>query len=116
IDQPANDVTIEPGASVTFASTGSDADASLPLVYAWSFGGGATNSSVEDPGAVAFANPGTYTVTLTVSDARGGVDATPATRTVTVLQPNQMPNGVIDQPASDVTIEPGASVTFAATG
>ena len=115
IDTTLGNVTIEPGASVTFAASGTDPDASLPLSYAWSFGGGAPGVAIEDPGSITFATPGTYAVTLTVSDARGGVDPSLATRTVTVLQPNQMPNGAIDTPLGNVTIEPGASVTFAAS-
>ena len=95
IDVPVADVTIEPGASVTFAGSGTDADGSLPLTYAWSFGGGAPAVAVEDPGAVTFATPGTYVVTLTVADARGGIDTTPATRTVTVLAANQPPVAVL---------------------
>ncbi len=95
IDQPVGNVTIEPGASVAFAASGTDSDANLPLGFLWSFGGGVEPVAVEDPGAVTFATPGTYVVTLTVSDARGGVDPTPATRTVTVLAINHPPVAVL---------------------
>jgi len=69
---------------VSFTGTGSDPDNNTPLTFAWNFGGGATNSTVEDPGAVTFATAGTYTVTFTVKDALGLADPTPDTRTVTV--------------------------------
>jgi PKD repeat protein len=54
-----------PGANVTFTdrSTGS------PTSWAWSFGDGAT-SSAQNP-SHAYAAPGTYTVSLTVSNANG---------------------------------------------
>lgn len=62
-------------------STSSDPDNNLPLTYAWTFGDGTTGTGVNPthtyPGA------GTYTVSLTVTDARGGRSA-PATTTATV--------------------------------
>ena len=42
------------GDTVTFQGTGIDADGDLPLTYLWNFGGGAPNSSEEDPGEVPF--------------------------------------------------------------
>ncbi len=113
---PLADVTVEIGQGVDFQGTASDPDGHLPLVHAWNFGGGAPAGAIEDPGVVSFSAAGTFVVTYTVTDALGSSDPTPATRTVTVLQPNAMPNGVIDTPATDVTIEPGASVTFAGSG
>src|SRR6185503_6071216 len=67
INTPVANVTITTGQSVNFTSTGSDPNNNLPLTYAWNFGGGAANSTVEDPGAVVFSTAGTYTVTLTVA-------------------------------------------------
>jgi hypothetical protein len=101
IDQPAGDVTIDEGATVNFAATGTDPDSDLPLSYAWDFGDPAiANSSQEDPGAVRFDNPGSFQVTLTVTDALGAVDPTPAMVTVNV-SPAQAPQ-VSDIAASAV--------------
>ncbi|HXJ70106.1 MAG TPA: PKD domain-containing protein, partial [Verrucomicrobiae bacterium] len=118
IDTPAVNTTITAGQSVSFTGTGSDPDNNLPLTFAWSFGGGATNSTVEDPGAVVFATAGTYTVTFTVTDAKGLADPTPATRTITVnpAAANQAPNGTIDTPTVNTTITAGQSVSFTGTG
>jgi PKD repeat protein len=117
IDTPTANVTIAAGQSVNFTGTGSDPNNNLPLTFAWNFGGGATNSTVEDPGAVVFSSAGTFTVTFTVTDALGLADPTPATRTVTVTgAANQAPNGVIDTPTANVTIAAGQSVSFTGTG
>jgi len=45
-----------------------------PFTFSWSFGDGTPNSSQAAPSHT-YANPGTYTVTLTVRDNRGGVDS-----------------------------------------
>ena len=87
IDSPSGAVAILAGQTVNFTGTGVDPDNNLPLEFLWNFGGGAANLIVEDPGAVAFNLPGTYTVTLTVRDARGLADPTPDTRVVTVTPP-----------------------------
>jgi PKD repeat protein len=116
IDTPTGNVTITVGQSVTFAGTGTDPDNHLPLTFLWTFGGGAANSTVEDPGPVVFSTPGIYTVTFTVTDSLGAADPTPASRVITVTAPNQAPNGVIDTPTGNVTIAVGQSVTFAGTG
>jgi uncharacterized repeat protein (TIGR01451 family) len=112
IDAPAEDVTIAVGEAVTFAATCTDPENTTPLSFAWEFGGGAENVDVEDPGALAFATPGTFTVTFTCTDALGATDPTPATRTVTV---NALPESIMDTPAEDVTIAAGEAVTFGAT-
>jgi hypothetical protein len=85
IDTPTGDVTISAGSSVEFTGTGTDPDANLPLTFLWDFGDPAiADATVEDPGSVVFPNPGTYTVTFTVTDALGATDATPDTIVVTV--------------------------------
>lgn len=54
-------------------TTSSDPDGDA-LSYAWDFGDGATATGTT-PGALhSYADPGTFTVTLTVSDGRGGSD------------------------------------------
>lgn len=84
IDTPAGDVTINAGQSVNFTGTGTDPDGALPLTYRWDFAGGAAESNVEDPGAVTFANAGTFKVEFHVTDATGLSDPTPASVVVTV--------------------------------
>jgi PKD repeat protein len=75
--------TITQGQAVTFQGNGSDPDGNTPLTYAWDFGGGAPASTAQNP-VVTFANAGTYTVKLTVTDAKILADPTPATVIVTV--------------------------------
>ncbi len=83
IDTPATDITLREGESVRFTASGSD-PRDTALRYAWDFGV-AGGSALEDPDEVMFANAGTYTVTLNVTNAAGVSDPTPATRTITVL-------------------------------
>ena len=115
VNSPVTNVSIAAGESINFTGTGSDADNNLPLSYVWTFGGGATNMTVENPGAVVFKAAGTYIVTFTVRDALGVADPTPSTRIVTVTG-NHAPNGVIDTPSAGITIAAGQSVSFTGTG
>jgi len=84
IDTPSAATAITAGQSVSFTGTGSDPDSNTPLSFAWSFGGGAASTTVEDPGSVVFATAGTYTVTFTVRDSLGLADPTPDSRVITV--------------------------------
>src|SRR5206468_4250567 len=84
INTPTANVTIVAGQSVNFTGTGTDSNNNLPLTFAWNFGGGATNSTVEPSAALVLSTAGTYTVTFTVKDALNLSDATPDTRTITV--------------------------------
>ena len=70
--------------TVDFNGTGSDPENNLPLTYAWNFGNGSTSTQANPP-PVQYMNPGTYTVTFTVTDSFGKPDPVPATWTVTVL-------------------------------
>ncbi len=108
IDSPLGNVMIAAGQAVNFTGTGSDPDNNAPLSFGWDFGGGAANTTTEDPGPVIFATPGTYTVAFTVTDAMGGADPTPDLRTITVTTP---PVGV---PADEIhwTLTGQTSVTF----
>lgn len=118
ITTPAANLNVTQGTTVAFAGSGTDPDNNTPLTYSWNFGGGATNSTLQNP-SVVFATPGTFTVSLTVTDAKLLADPTPATRTVTVTPSttaNQPPAGTITQPASDVVINVGQSVSFVGSG
>lgn len=84
---PSTGGTLVAGETVEFAAAGSDPDGDRDLSYRWSFGEGSgiADSTVREPGEVRFQTPGTYRVSLTVTDSRGLADSTPATRTLTVL-------------------------------
>lgn len=124
---PTNNQTINVGQSITFSGSGFNANNPNALItYNWDFGGAAASSTLQNPGAVIFNQPGTYTVTLTVRDAQGNQDFTPDTRIITVLgngtaNPggnfvNQAPESQIISPATDVVINIGDSVDFAGFG
>jgi len=108
ITNPAGNVTIYPGQSVSFAGTGSDSDGSI-TAYSWTFPGGNPNSSsVANPGNVTYSAAGIYTASFTVTDS-GGAKSQPATRTVTVAD-----FSLSATPASR-SILAGASTTYTAT-
>jgi len=89
---PAPSPATQPvGSSFSFdASTSTDPDAGDTLTYAWNFGDGTTGTGVFTNHAYAAA--GNYTVTLTVTDSRGG-SSSPASNDVTVTSstPNTAP-------------------------
>ncbi len=70
--------------AVQFSATGSDDGPAGDLVYSWDFGDGPGGSLEEDPGHT-YLTKGTYTATVTVTDA-GGKTGT-ATVQVTVTDP-----------------------------
>ena len=120
ITSPVGNVSINAGDSVSFAATASDPDNNLPLTSLWNFGSGSgvPNSTSESPGLVQFNSPGTFTVSFTATDSLGLSDPTPDTRVITVhsLGGNSPPDGTITSPSTDVTINVGDTVSFAATG
>lgn len=79
---PAAAVAVEAGVDVSFSGSGTDPDPGDTLTYSWSFGDGTPPATGPTPPAHPFAQPGSYTVTLTVSDGKGG--SATATRAVTV--------------------------------
>ncbi len=102
--EPPGPVSVEVGQPLQFSGSGTDPDGHLPLVYLWTFDdSGLTASSSEDPGALTFPAAGTFSVRLTVSDALGLADPTPAAVEVTVHDPPPPPgSGLVD-----VTAEAG---------
>ena len=64
-------VKLRPGAEVAFRANASDVEGDA-LAFEWDFGDGSAKSSARDP-AHAYVQAGAYTVTLKVTDARGGV-------------------------------------------
>lgn len=123
INNPSGDVTINIGDKIDFSGTGSDTDNNLPLSYLWQFGtnSGIPDSTLETPGEMQFNNAGTYNVTLTVTDAEGLADSTPAACTVTVNSAGESesddnddtvtsPSELYSQPAT-ITITPSDNYT-----
>ena len=62
----SNPIIIPVGSSVNFF----DASTNVPTSWTWNFGGGATNSNIQNPSAV-FNAVGAYTVSLTATNAFG---------------------------------------------
>jgi len=120
ISAPTTPVTnIAVGGSVSFSGMATDVDNNFPIAYRWRFGNGMADSFVQNPGVVVFNNPGTYTVSLTVTDSLGNRDLVPDVRTIVVgngagsnTGNAGAPNGIIDMPSSAVTITRGQSVYF----
>ncbi len=112
ITSPLSNVTVTQGGSVSFAASVSSGNA--PYTHVWDFGeSGIPDKTLEDPGAVAFYNVGTFTVTYTVTDADG--DTVSVTRIVTVVEPDTNPVASITSPAPAVTLVQGESLNFQAT-
>jgi PKD repeat protein len=111
---PSANTTVAPGTRVQFAGSGSSN--SLPLTYSWDFGDGRT-SSYQNP-RHRFYTAGTYFVKLTVRDANGVADPTPATVTLTVGTSTS--TGTNPTPpvanADNYTVEEGKTLTVAAPG
>lgn len=87
----SGDVRIAAGSTIEFTGTGFDPEQTA-LTYDWQFIGGSPSTSQtpattgpSGPIAVSYATPGSYLVVLTVTDAGGQADTSPATMTVTVL-------------------------------
>jgi len=117
IDTPSGNVEITIDHSVNFSGTGTSPDGNVPLSFFWDFGGGAANSSQEDPGEVIFSRTGTFTVTFTVSDSQGNSDASPATLTVTVVTPVSVTPGNVSGSSGGgggggCTLDPRGSADF----
>lgn len=70
---PVADFSVTPtniceGTCIDFTNTSTF---STNPIFSWDFGGGAINSSAQNPTNVCFNTPGTYTITLTVTDDDG---------------------------------------------
>ncbi len=111
IESPVLYTTIIQGETLNFQSLVSGGAA--PLSYAWNFGaGGPAGSALEDPGSVVFNDPGTYTVSFTVTDANGAVETATVIVTVEQIYVDVYPVAGISSPEADITITEGDSVSF----
>ena len=86
--EPSQDRSIVTGEFVNFRGVALGVGVAAPFAYQWSFGGAAPNSAIQNPGSIQFTTAGTYFIQLTASDNLGIPDPTPATRTITVSDPN----------------------------
>lgn len=90
---------VDLGETVTFTATPSRDPLGAGLDHVWDLDDGTTARGRQVDHA--YAEPGTYTVTLTVTDAQGRTDE--AVRTVAVAQPNRPPEAAIavESPSGD---------------
>jgi len=110
---PTN-LSINVGDAINFAGNGTDPDGDA-VVYLWEFGSSQIpNSTKKLPGLITFNQAGSYVVRLTVTDATGLSDPTPATVTVNVgATSTGSPNGFIVSPiVSSITVPAGGSLTL----
>lgn len=106
VDFEFSPLEVYPGTPVNFTdrSTGS------PFSWSWSFGNGSpASSTVQNPQAVTFTQPGQATVTLAATNSVGNGNRS---KTVNVLDPNAQIGGITVSPASPIVCQP---VTFSAT-
>jgi len=102
-EPPVADFTWTPatpntGEDVKFTDTSTDPDATDTIeAWAWNFGDG-TTSTLQNPVHI-YAGPGTYTVTLVVTDSRGG-ESPPTTKEITVEGPVRVIVFAYPNPAS----------------
>jgi PKD repeat protein len=93
------------GDILTFTGSATDAGVNDVLTYEWDFGDGETVTGVDMTTAThAYAEPGVYTVTLTVTDSDGGYSSDTATATI-----NYPP---VAEAGPDQASTEGATVTF----
>jgi cytochrome c len=105
---PTGDVT--PGTAIAFHAEGSDPDGDQ-LSYSWSFGDGAV-SGQQDP-THTYTQPGTYTVTVSVTD--GELTASDTASVTVTSASNQPPTVTASRtPAGNVRV--GNPIAFTATG
>lgn len=97
----ANAKTACVGQPITF----NDLSSNNPNTWTWSFPGGSPNSSTSSTPVISYTAPGTYSVSLTVSN-NGGTASTTQTAFVTV-------EGIVAQFAQDLPgVCPGYQVTY----
>lgn len=99
------------GIAVSFSSTGSNDPDGAALTYLWNFGDGATASQANP--SHAYPAAGTYSATLTVTDAQGASGSDTATVTISPPAPNQSP---IANAGPDKTGAIRTNISFSGSG
>lgn len=103
-DFVADQTVVTAGTTINFT----DLSADYPATWAWDFGGGATNSTVQNP-SVPFNTPGTYTVSLYVTNGAGN-DTETKVGYITVNPITTPP--VVDFVGTPTTLIVGGTVDF----
>ncbi len=110
-DFSANPTTVERGGTVAFR----DASTGNPTSWSWIFQGGNPSTSTSQNPSVVYQNPGTYNVTLTVSNANGE-DTRTKNAYITVSENGNVPdpNGELSAAfvASSYNITIGECINF----
>ncbi|MBR3799397.1 MAG: PKD domain-containing protein [Bacteroidales bacterium] len=110
-DFTANPTTVERGGTVAFR----DASTGNPTSWSWIFQGGNPSTSTSQNPSVVYQNPGTYNVTLTVSNANGE-DTRTKNAYITVSENGNVPdpNGELSAAfvASSYNITIGECINF----
>jgi hypothetical protein len=108
-------VNINQGQSVAFAGSGTATAGSI-TGYSWSIRGGSpAASSIQNPGAITFATPGTYQATLTVTDTAGITDPNPPVVTITVAPVSAAPTLAGAAPTSGAQAQTNLNVILTGT-
>ncbi|WP_449407513.1 PKD domain-containing protein [Microbacterium maritypicum] len=94
------------------ASASADTDGTI-ATYSWSFGDGAV--ATGKTASHAYTTPGTYTVTLTVTDDRGG-SATTSTQVTAALAPNVLPTAALTATITNLSAALDASASADSDG
>ena len=118
ITSPGGAVTIDPGQSITFAGSATDADGSVAS-YKWVFPGGTPpTSTAQSPGPIRFDQSGTYIVSLNTLDNMGTNDPNPPIRTITVndLGGEELDVAITSPPAGSTVVGRKVPVTITVTG
>jgi len=100
------------GSAVSLALSGSDADGDA-LTYTWNLGDGTTGSGSTPPANHVYVDEGSYQITLTASDGRGGTHTATATATIANVAPKLAPFAA---PSTPVGVVPGGvAIAISAT-
>jgi PKD repeat protein len=107
-EDPVAAISIESQIDSTVVFDGTSTDDTNVMVYEWDFGNGKTAVGRENPMMTyVYTAPGTYTVTLKVTDEHGASDQTDIPITVSIGSANAPPLSEIQMP--DLEIDGGSS-------
>ncbi len=103
-----------PTLQCTMDATTSTDDVGI-VKYTWDWGNGKTESHTTPVSKNTWSTPGTYTVTLTVTDGGGLTNSTSKSIAIPTGS-NQPPTAAISAPANNTTVVQGTNVTFTGSG